>query len=554
MPDVSDMELLRDYDRQGSEAAFAELVRRHINLVYSVAFRHVGIAAHAEEITQAVFVILARKAASLRPDTVLEGWLHETTRLTALSFLRGERRRQFREQEAYMQSTLQESADAVAWNQLAPLLDEGMSRLGKKDRDAVMLRFFKDKNVCEVAAALKVTEAAAQRRVLRAVEKLRRFFTRRGVVLPAAVLTAAISANSVQAAPALLAKTATAVAITKGAAASGSTLTLIKGALKLMAWTKAKTAVIAGMGVLLAAGTATIAVNEFTPHKTPSDHPAEMKIRWTSGKTYAMRAEMVETVESKSSGQPQSFKQSVNLTQDYTLSVRKELDNGGRQLELEFTGETMDVSVGERKVSSFDSKQDSAHDAGDPMSAMQRKLLGTRFQFFTDADGQVEKMEGFEELMRQVGTIGKPQDRAIFQQMLSGDILKEYASFGELMPNRPVTIGDRWRKTKDFVSPVGVMATDMEYTFKSWEQHRDRKCMRIGVAGSISAKPDATVQNSPRRNIKGKFSGDAWFDPDLGMIVDADYVQNITMENMNRGQTLPLQLTEKIRFTLVDVE
>ena len=170
------MTLLRDYDRQGSEDAFAELVQRHVNLVYSVALRHVGIAAHAEEITQAVFVILARKAASLRPDTILEGWLHETTRLTALRFLRGERRRQFREQEAYMQSTLQESDRCAAWNQLAPLLDEAMSRLGKKDRDAVMLRFFKDKSLREVAAALKVNEAAAQKRVLRAVEKLRRFF------------------------------------------------------------------------------------------------------------------------------------------------------------------------------------------------------------------------------------------------------------------------------------------------------------------------------------------------------------------------------------------
>ena len=75
------------------------MVRRHINLVYSVALRQTGNAAHAEEITQAVFVILARKAAGLRPDTILEGWLHETTRLTALRFLRGERRRQRREQE-----------------------------------------------------------------------------------------------------------------------------------------------------------------------------------------------------------------------------------------------------------------------------------------------------------------------------------------------------------------------------------------------------------------------------------------------------------------------
>jgi RNA polymerase sigma factor (sigma-70 family) len=554
MPDVSDMELLRDYDRQGSETAFAEVVRRHINLVYWVAFRHVGIAAHAEEITQAVFVILARKAAGLRPDTILEGWLHETTRLTALSFLRGERRRQFREQEAYMQSTLQEPAEASAWNQLAPLLDEAMSRLGKKDRDAVMLRFFKDNNVGEVAAALKVTEAAAQRRILRAVEKLRRFFTKRGVVLPAAVLTAAISANSVQAAPALLAKTATAVAITKGAAASGSTLTLIKGALKLMAWTKAKTAIVAGMGVLLAAGTATLAVNELAPHQTPSGNRAEMKIRWQSGKTYAMRAEMVETVESKSSGQPQSFKQSVNLAQDYNLSVRKELDNGGRQLELEFTGETMDVCVGERKVSSFDSKQDSAHDGGVSMSAMLRKQLGARFQFFTDADGQVEKVEGLEELMREIKTIGKPQDQAIFQQMFSGDILKEYVSFGDMMPNRPVTIGDRWRKTKDFASPGGMVATDTEYTFKNRAQHRDRQCMQIGVAGTISAKPDATAQNSPRRNIKGKLTGDAWFDPELGMVVDSTFDQNITMEIMNRGQAVTLQINMNIRFTLVDVE
>src|SRR5262245_56947212 len=106
MPDVDDMELLRDYAQRNSETAFAELVRRHVNLVYSSAFRQAGNSTHAEEITQAVFIILARKAGQLRVGTILEGWLYETTRLTALSFLRGERRRQFREQEAYMQSTL----------------------------------------------------------------------------------------------------------------------------------------------------------------------------------------------------------------------------------------------------------------------------------------------------------------------------------------------------------------------------------------------------------------------------------------------------------------
>ena len=142
----------------------------------------------------------------------------------------------------------------------------------------------------------------------------------------------------------------------------------------------------------------------------------------------------------------------------------------------------------------------------------------------------------------------------MFQQMFSGDILKEYVSFGDMMPNRPVTIGDHWRQIKDFASPGGMAAIDTEYTFKNRAQHRDRQCMQIGIAGTISAKPDATAQNSPRRNIKGKFTGDAWFDPELGMVVDSTFDQNITMEIMNRGQAVTLQINIKIRLTLVDVE
>jgi RNA polymerase sigma factor (sigma-70 family) len=256
------MELLRDYDRHGSETAFAELVRRHVALVYSAALRRVGVAAQAEEITQVVFVILARKAGTLRRDTILEGWLYETTRLTALSFMRGERRRQFREQEAYMQSTIQASADDPVWLQLSPLLDEAMARLNKKDRDAVMLRFFKEQSVREVAAALQVNEAVAQRRILRAVEKLRSFFNRRGIVVPAAVLTATISAHSVQAAPVTLAKTVTTVATVKGAAASASTLTLIHGALKLMAWSKSKTTIVGAIIILGIAATTTLMLHQ----------------------------------------------------------------------------------------------------------------------------------------------------------------------------------------------------------------------------------------------------------------------------------------------------
>ena len=293
MQDVPDMELVQNYHQQGSEEAFAELVRRHIGLVYSAALRRVGIAAQAEEITQAVFIILARKAASLRPDTVLEGWLYETTRLTSFSFLRRERRRQLHEQEAYMQSTLQEPGEASAWQQLAPLLDEAMSRLGKKDRDAVILRFFKEKNLGEVAAALKVTELAAQKRVSRALEKLRTFFTKRGVVSTTAIIAGAISANSVHAAPVALAKSVTAVAVAKGAAVSVSTLTLIKGALQLMAWAKAKTAILAVAGLLFAAGTTAITVKAIQqqPPTTATNPQAVSFSGYTNGVVGAIAPE-----------------------------------------------------------------------------------------------------------------------------------------------------------------------------------------------------------------------------------------------------------------------
>jgi uncharacterized protein (TIGR03435 family) len=266
MTDASDMDLLRNYDRHGSEEAFAELVRRHVGLVYSAALRRVEIAAHAEEITQVVFAILARKAPGLRPDTVLEGWLYETTRLAALSFLRTERRRQWREQESCMSSNPDQPAADPAWTQLAPLLDEAMGRLGQRDREALILRYFKEKKLDEVAAALQVTEMAAQKRVHRAVEKLRKFFHRRGVVLPATALTTALAAHSVHAAPTGLAGTISTVTAAQGAAAGGSTLTLIKGALKLMAWTKLKTTVVIGIAALLTAGTTTLTVVTIRQH------------------------------------------------------------------------------------------------------------------------------------------------------------------------------------------------------------------------------------------------------------------------------------------------
>lgn len=245
---TDDMELVRAYARQSSDEVFAALVSRHVNLVYSVAIRQVRDPHLAEEVTQTVFVILARKAASLGPKTILSGWLCRTARNTAANALTIQRRRQRREQEAYMQSSANEpEPESDAWKQIAPLLDTAMAQLGEKNHDAVVLRYFDGKDLKEVGAALGVSEEAAKKRVARAVEKLRRFFHKRGIVVPVSILVAAISANAVQAAPAGF------VPIAAPAAGGGTTLTI----LKIMAMTKLKYGIIAG---LLVASVATTTV------------------------------------------------------------------------------------------------------------------------------------------------------------------------------------------------------------------------------------------------------------------------------------------------------
>lgn len=239
---------LRDWVEHGSEDAFAKLVAGHIDLVYSAAVRKVaGDTGLAADVTQTVFTDLARKARWLRAEGSLAGWLHRHTCFTAATALRGELRRRAREQTAAAMHALE--SDTPDWPHLAPLLDDAVNALGDADRRAVLLRFYERRDLREVGSALGVGEDAAQKRVARALDKLRDWLARRGITSTGTALAAVLTAHGVAAAPAGLAATVTTTAVAAAGTAAGvGTLTL----LEFMIHFKTKLAVGAAVAAVVA--------------------------------------------------------------------------------------------------------------------------------------------------------------------------------------------------------------------------------------------------------------------------------------------------------------
>jgi RNA polymerase sigma factor (sigma-70 family) len=250
---LTDQELLRDYTGRRSETAFAELVRRHVDFVYSATLRMVRDTHLAEDVTQGVFVALAQNARQLTSHPVLSGWLHRTAQNLAANTVRSDVRRRAREQEAVAMNELLAPEPEAIWKHIAPQLDAALGELNELDRDALLLRYFERKSAREMAQTLGVSDDAAQKRVSRAVERLREFLSKRGVAIGASGLVIVISANAVQAAPAGLAVTISAAAIFAGTAVSTSTVIAATKAIAMTTLQKtlitAALAVFAGTGI-----------------------------------------------------------------------------------------------------------------------------------------------------------------------------------------------------------------------------------------------------------------------------------------------------------------
>jgi RNA polymerase sigma factor (sigma-70 family) len=263
---MTDQELLRDYARHGSESAFAELVRRHVDLVYSAAVRIARNGTAAQDITQNVFIALARSAKHLTNRPVLAGWLHQTTRNIAANTIRSALRRSVYEQEAATMNELLTSPNENSWEDIAPQIDEALAALADSDRNAILLRYFQRKTAHEMALTLEISDEAAQKRVNRAVERLRESFSKRNLHIGAAGLALMISANAVQSAPADFA-VSLAASVTTSAAAVQSGTAIAAG--KVLAHSTLAKALLAAT-LVAAAGTGLYEARRMTLARNPN--------------------------------------------------------------------------------------------------------------------------------------------------------------------------------------------------------------------------------------------------------------------------------------------
>ncbi len=248
---TDDSTLLRRYAEERSEDAFTELVRRHLDFVFSVAMREArGDFARAQDITQEVFTALARKASGLHQRKTLVGWLHISAHHAAANLKRSEQRRQRREQQAsVMHDHSKSSQSPVDWEQLKPVLNEVVQELGTVDRDALLLRFYQQQPFREIGATLRLSEEAVQKRVERALDKMRTSLTKRGITSTSVALATMLQNNAVVAAPTGLLGTIAQGALTATSAGGGAVF------VHLMAIGKTQLMVVAA---LIVAGVTTI--------------------------------------------------------------------------------------------------------------------------------------------------------------------------------------------------------------------------------------------------------------------------------------------------------
>ena len=314
--------------------------------------------------------------------------------------------------------------------------------------------------------------------------------------------------------------------------------------------------VSATLACLLVAGCSKSPEGAAVPGKTvaaPSG-PVELKLKWTVGKQYLERMTMDQDMEFTIPGNSQPMQQQMEIIQEFSLAALKERPEGGVEVELKFISQKMSSKMAGRELMSFDSASDPSTDGANPIAPTLRKIVGAHVKYLIDARGKVEKMEGYDEFLKQITAGGSPQAEMMIKGMFSEDTLKQFGARAQGLPEKPVKIGDTWPVHLEIsAGPMGTMDLDMKYKFTGWEQHDGHNCALLTYTGDVTSK---AATNNPAMSMtieKGVITGKNWFDPALGATVDGTADQSISVKMTMQGQKTDSTMKQKILMKLLGV-
>ena len=274
-------------------------------------------------------------------------------------------------------------------------------------------------------------------------------------------------------------------------------------------------------------------LNEKSKQSLPTG-PVALKLKWTPNERVVQDMDMKMQTETAIPGQPAPMKQDMAMGQKYALTVLKENPDGGHELEMEYLSARMGMEQNGKKVMDYDSEKKSETDAKNPVAGMFGKMVGSKLHFFLDASNNVDHIEGVDEMMSRMSSGRGAAQLAPLKSMFSESSFRQMLSSSKFLPPNPVAPGDTWPVQLEMPDEtVGTLSLDFNFTLERWEQHGKRNCARMEFQGTVKTKPGTSNKpNAMGMTISiqdGTISGVSWFDPELGITIDSQMHENMTL-------------------------
>ena len=290
---------------------------------------------------------------------------------------------------------------------------------------------------------------------------------------------------------------------------------------------------------------------------TASSGPTDLKVKWQTGKVYDMVMDLKQSTDINVPDHPAHTE--LKLSQELHYSPLADPDSGGQKVEVKFENQKIDVIQNGQDVLNYDSSANTPIQPNSPVApvaAAMHAMVDVPLDYTVGTDGTVQKIDGLDTLTNRIAAaVPNQQQRLALSQLFDQETLKQYCSFSQSLPDHPVDVGDSWSSSRDINSQAGLMTIDATYTFKNWEQRDGHNCVHFLINGDIKTKTaNAATIGAVVKIQKGTINGEAWFDPDLGMFVDSDSDQDLTLDITTRTMSLNEHLKQNVELSLLGID